>query len=169
MRPFLSFKRQTHLLEWTVKTGQKLIACACCLNSYLFGQLKNLYISGPLPVKLPVKKIFENFYIGPKEPPSNFRGTLGGRFIFFLYFSLLEMAGLFKPYRFLFWKVLFLKILNWTGFQKRRTKFWYSPKLLFRRRRKAKTISRQAIACTVAQKCPADLPIIEKDPKEAVD
>ena len=29
----------------------------------------NLYISGPLPLKLPVKKIFENFFITPKDPP----------------------------------------------------------------------------------------------------
>ena len=46
----------------------------------------NLYNSGSLPVKLPVKKIFENFFISSKEPPSNFRGTMGGHFNLALHF-----------------------------------------------------------------------------------
>ena len=78
MRPFLSFKRQTHILEWTANTGQNLIAWACCPRSYLLGrQKKSLYFrltSG----QTSGEKKFLKFFIGSKEPPWNFRGTIGG-------------------------------------------------------------------------------------------
>ena len=78
MRPFLSFKRQTHLLEWTANTGQGLIAWACCPNSYLFGRLtKSLYFRFTSGQTSGEKK-FLKFFISSKEPPWNFRRTIGG-------------------------------------------------------------------------------------------
>ena len=46
----------------------------------------------PLPLKLPVKKIFEKFFISSKEPLSNFRGTLGRE-------SFLPTASFYSPNR----------------------------------------------------------------------
>jgi len=80
---FLSFKRQ-HILEWyfaiagSINTLQKLVAWSCCPHSYFFGRLiksMNLRLTS---AQISGKKIFENFFIGSKEPPSNFRGLLGG-------------------------------------------------------------------------------------------
>ena len=39
MRPFSSFKRRTHVFEWTTYSRQKLIVRRCCLNSFNFGRL----------------------------------------------------------------------------------------------------------------------------------
>ena len=39
MRPFPSFKRRTHVFEWTTHTWQTQIVWECCLNSYNFGRL----------------------------------------------------------------------------------------------------------------------------------
>ena len=39
MRPFSSFKRQTHVFERTTYAWQTLIVWGCCLNSFNFGQL----------------------------------------------------------------------------------------------------------------------------------
>ena len=42
--------------------------------------LTDAVISGSLPVKLPTKKYFKNFFIAPKDSPYNLRGRLSNYF-----------------------------------------------------------------------------------------
>ena len=86
------FECNSCVLFWILKSktlflGEPLINRESWLHEYVaptqtFSRVwTNLWISGPLPLKLPVKKNFWKIFIGSKEPPSNFMGTLGGSFL----------------------------------------------------------------------------------------
>ena len=78
MRPFLSFKRQDQLLERTATTGQKLIASACCLNSYLFSQpQKSLYFRLTSGQTSSEKNFLKKFY-WLKRTAMKFQGDYWG-------------------------------------------------------------------------------------------
>ena len=71
MRPFSSFKRQTHFFEWTTNTWQKLMVWGCCLNSYNFGRLviwydSYLWFPDSLPVKLALIKFSKKILLAQK-------------------------------------------------------------------------------------------------------
>ena len=88
---FSSFKRQPHFFEWTTNTWQKLIVWGCCPNSYNFGRLVIWLISMIFRLtsgQTPGEKKFEKYFIASKDPPSNFRGSLGVILIFdFIFWS----------------------------------------------------------------------------------